>query len=586
MKPSAVGETGRQAPPPVSPPSTATAQTGPVATGRWLVLVVVLSAVFMQLLDTTITMVALPSLQKDLNATFADIQLVVAIYSLAFACMLVTGGRLGDIYGRKKVFLIGMVGFTLASALCGAAPDATFLIASRLVQGLFSGLMFPQVLSIIQVSFTEKERPKALAFYGATIGLGTVLGPVLGGWLIELDILGTDWRSIFYVNLPIGLLALFLGAVKINESSSPEASRLDPIGTVLLTTGLFLLILPLVIGRENDWPTWSLVSLAVSPLFLIAFFVYEARLTAKPGSSPLVPSGLFKERSFTVGLIISLVFFAGIPSFFMVLFLVLQVGFGYTPVGAGVITLCFALMVAVGSARSASVVKRLGTWTLAIGSGLIMLGMIGIMITLHYSGTDLKGWHLIPVLIVAGAGGGLFLAPCTGIILAGIKSREAGSASGMLATVQQVGAATGVAVAGILFFGLLGSNATHSSGTALPDLRHDLSVSGLPAAEQRNAVAGFQTCFDDRMNQKDLSATPPSCTAIERRVADSPAPPEIKAKVKAAVLEGAVPKARKEDFSLSFQKALYWQVGVFAISMLLVLALPKVKPTETVHAAA
>ncbi|MFD4529544.1 MFS transporter [Streptomyces sp. NPDC058470] len=547
---------------------------------RWVVLAVALSAIFMQMLDTTITMVALPSLQSDLGATFAEIQLVVAVYSLAFACALVTGGRLGDIYGRRKIFLIGMLGFTIASALCGAAPSSAFLIGSRVLQGLCSGLMFPQVLSIIQVTFSAKERPKALAMYGASVGLGTVLGPVLGGWLIDMDVLGTDWRAIFYVNLPVGLIALFLGMAKIPESSAGGARRLDVTGATILSAGLFSLILPLVIGREHDWPGWSLVLLALSPLLLAEFFVYENRLSKRADKSPLVPTGLFKERSFTVGLLISVVFFAGIPSFFMTFFMTLQIGFDYTPISAGVVSLGFALLIAVGSARSAAVVRRLGTKTLAVGTGLLLVGMAGVIGTLHWAGSDLRGYQLIPSLMVAGLGGGFFLAPCTGIILAGIRSREAGSASGMLATVQQVGIAIGIAVAGILFYGLLGSNADDASRSALPELRRDLAVAGLSETEQANVTAAFQTCFHDRMNQKDLTGTPESCARIEKEMANGPAPQEVKEKVQDAVTGTAVPEARKANFSDSFEQVVYWQIGCFGLSCLLVLALPKIRPED------
>ncbi|MFG2295719.1 MFS transporter [Streptomyces sp. NPDC048603] len=547
---------------------------------RWVVLAVTLSAVFMQMLDTTITMVALPELQADLGATFAEVQLVVAVYSLAFACTLVTGGRLGDIHGRKKIFLIGMVGFTLASALCGAATGSTFLILSRVFQGVCSGLMFPQVLSILQVTFSPQERPKALAAYGASVGLGTVLGPVLGGWLIDLDILGTDWRSIFFVNLPIGLLALLVGMAKIPESSAEGARRLDVIGAVILTAGLFSLILPLVIGREHDWPGWSLVLLGLSPLVLVGFALCERALTARPDGAPLVPTGLFRERSFSVGLLISIVFFAGIPSFFMTFFLTLQAGFGYSPVSAGAVSLGFALFIAVGSARSAAVVKKLGKWTLALGTGLLLIGMTGVMVTVDWAGTDLHGYQLIPSLMIAGVGGGFFLAPCTGIMLAGLRSREAGSASGVLATAQQVGIAVGIAVAGILFFGLLGSNAAGSSGSAVPELRRDLAAAGVPAPQQDRIVTGFETCFGDRMNQKDLTETPESCTRIERETAQSPAPQELKTKVQAAVLGKAVPEARKANFSDSFGQVVYWQLGCFALSCLLVFLLPKIRPED------
>ncbi|MCI3271304.1 MFS transporter [Streptomyces cylindrosporus] len=570
-------DTGVQAAaPPGAPPA-------PSATGnpaRWVILAVTLSAIFMQMLDTTITMVALPSLQSDLGATFAEIQLVVAVYSLAFACTLVTGGRLGDIHGRKKVFLIGMLGFTIASALCGAAPDSTFLIASRILQGMCSGLMFPQVLSIIQVTFSTQERPKALAMYGASVGLGTVLGPVLGGWLIDLDIFGTDWRAIFYVNLPIGLIALCLGMAKIPESSAPGAQRLDVTGAVILTAGLFSLILPLVIGREHDWPGWSLVLLVLSPLLLAEFFVYENKLTKLVDRSPLVPTGLFRERSFTVGLIISVVFFAGIPSFFMTFFMSLQIGFNYTPISAGLVSLGFAALIAVGSARSAAVVKKLGTKTLALGTGLLLIGMAGVIGTLHWAGSDLHGYQLIPSLMVAGLGGGFFLAPCTGIILAGIRSSNAGSASGMLATVQQVGIAIGIAVAGILFYGLLGTNADDASASAVPQLRSDLAAAGVAEAQQTQISTAFTTCFHDKMNQKDLTETPASCARIQQEMANSPLPQEVKQKVKSAVLGKALPEARKANFGDSFEQVVYWQIGCFGLSCLLVLALPRIRPED------
>jgi EmrB/QacA subfamily drug resistance transporter len=525
-------------------------------------------------------MVALPSLQSDLGATFAQIQLVVAIYTLAFACTLVVGGRLGDIYGRKRVFLIGMVGFTIASALCGGAPDPTFLIFARVLQGLFSGLMFPQVLSIIQVTFSSREKPKALAFYGASIGLATISGPVLGGWLIDLDILGMDWRSIFYVNLPIGILALVLGAARIKESSAEGSRKLDILGSTVLTLGLFLLILPLVLGREHDWPAWSLWSLAISPLFLLVFVLHELRLTRESESAPLVPMTLFRERSFSVGVLMSLLFFSGIPSFFMVFFIVLQVGFGYSAVAAGGVTLTGALMIGAGSARSPVVVRHLGTRALALGCGLLVLGAVAFMVSLNWAGTDLRAWWLIPALMIFGLGAGFFIAPNTGIILAGIRSRVAGAASGVLATAQQVGAAVGVAVVGIIFFGLLGSNAASATDSVTPQLRQDLAAAGLSEEQQDEVVGGLTVCFHDRTHQKDLSATPASCTAIEERMAAAPLPEDTKEAVRTAVVDTALTDARKDDFTVSLQQVLWWQIGVFGVSFLLVFLLPKVRDVQ------
>jgi EmrB/QacA subfamily drug resistance transporter len=554
--------------------------------GRWLVLAVVLTAVFMQLLDTTITMVAIPSIQANLNASFGEIQLVVAGYSLTFACVLITGGRLGDIYGRKRLFLLGMVGFTATSALCGAAPNSMTLVIARFAQGLCSGLMLPQVLSIIQVSFPNRERPKAFAIYGATIGLATVTGPVLGGSLIKLNAFNTDWRSIFYVNLPIGLFALVLGLPKMRESFAPKADRLDLPGAALVTTGLFLLVLPLVIGRQEDWPAWSIAMLVASVPVLALFFWFESRLTARPDSSPLIRTTLFRQRSFTVGLLISVLFFAGIPSFFFVFFLTFQVGLGYSPVLAGSVSLAFAVLVAVGSARSAAVAKRLGTWTLLIGTVLAVVGMLGVMLTVRWAGAGLTGYDLLPALAVAGLGCGLFLAPCINIILAGIRAQDAGAASGVLSTVQQVGAALGIAVIGIVFFGLLRNGGAASSSVAMPQLRTQLSAAGLSPAQSDQVVAGFRTCFEDKVAQKDPTATPASCALIQRQVAASPAPAATKAAIEQAVLGDAVPLARGNDFTHGMQIALFWQLGVFGASSLLILALPKVKPTGTTPAAA
>ncbi|HEY5985155.1 MAG TPA: MFS transporter [Streptosporangiaceae bacterium] len=550
---------------------------------RWLVLAIVLAAVFMQLLDTTITTVAVPSIQSSLDTTFGEVQLVLAGYSLAFACVLITGGRLGDIYGRKRLFLIGMITFTAASALCGAAPNGLTLVIARIAQGMCSGLMFPQVLAILQVTFPAREKPKAFAIYGATIGLATILGPVLGGSLIKLDLFGADWRAIFYVNVPIGLAALAAGLRQVGESRAADADRLDLAGVVLATTGLFLLVLPLVVGRDQGWPVWSLLMLIGSAPVLVAFAAYEWALTRRPGSSPLMRTTLFGQRSFSVGLVLCLVFFAGIPSFFFTFLLTLQVGFGYQAVSAGAVTLAFAIMVAAGSARSAAVTRRLGTWTLLLGCALLSVGMAGVFGLLRWAGTDLHGYQLIPALIVAGAGAGLVLAPLTSVILAGIKHTDAGAASGVLATAQQVGAAAGIAIVGLILFGQLGGNANSSAALAVPALHARLAAAGLPAPAADQVVAGFRTCFHDRANQNDPTAIPASCRRIEQQVAAAPAPPAIKARVASAVTGQAVPLARKDDFTRSLQHTLLlWQIPAFLFSGLLVFALPKVRPATTI----
>lgn len=544
--------------------------------GRWLVLVITLAAVFMQLLDTTITTVAVPAIQSNLGASSAEIQFILAGYSLAFACALVTGGRLGDIYGRKKMFLIGMTGFTIVSAVCGAAPDPTTLVVARLVQGAFSALMFPQVLSIVQVVFPRAQRGKALAVYGATIGLATILGPVTGGFLIDLNIADSGWRSIFYINIPIGLLALILGVMRIPESKVRNAARLDLPGASLVTIGLFMLVFPLVIGHDQDWPAWAFAMMAGGLLVLAIFGVYEHRRSMAE-TSPLVNTALFKQRSFTLGLIACVVFFTGIPSFFFVLLLTLQAGFTFSAVAAGTVTLGFALAVAIGSARSSEVTKHLGVRVLALGCVLLIIGQLGVIGTLTWMGSDLHGWYLIPSLFIAGAGAGLFLAPVTNIILAGVQTDDAGSASGLLATAQQVGAAVGIAVVGVLFFTLLGSNSTAASSSVQQDLRADLVAAGVPAAAQQQIITNFDRCFYDRTHAKDLSETPASCSAAQAQIATSPLPPAVTQKISHAINEVALPAARKADFSDTLRDTLWWHVGAFLFTLLLVLRLPRVK---------
>jgi EmrB/QacA subfamily drug resistance transporter len=457
----------------------------------------------MQLLDTTVTTVAVPSIQAALHATFGEVQLVLAGYSLAFACILITAGRLGDIYGRKRLFLIGMVAFTIASAACGAAPNALTLVIARIVQGACSGLMFPQVLAILQVIFPEHEKQRAFAIYGATIGLATILGPVLGGALIKLNLFGTDWRAIFYVNVPIGILTLGAAIQQLRESTAERADRLDLGGVVLVTVGLFLLVLPLVVGRDQGWPSWSIGMLYSSAPALAGFAVYEWWLTRRPRSSPLVRTTLFRQRSFSVGLLLCLVLFAALPSFFFTFLLVLQVGFDYEPVAAGAVTLAFAAMVALGSAGSSAAVKRLGTWTLLVGCALLAVGMAWVVWLLHQAGTGLHGYQLIPGLVVAGTGAGLVLAPLTSVILAGIQSEDAGAASGVLATAQQVGAAAGIAIVGIIFFGHLATNANASADTAVPQLRQQLDK--IPPTAAHLVVTGFRTCFRDRATEPRLT---------------------------------------------------------------------------------
>lgn len=550
----------------------------------WVVLAVVIAGAFMQLVDVSIVNVAIPSIQRNLNATYAQIQLVLVFYQLAFACTLITGARLGDIYGRKKLFLIGLTLFVAASALCGAAPTATVLVIARLVQGVGGGMMFPQVLSVIQVTFPPAQRGKAFGVFGAAIGIATILGPLLGGALIQLNLFHTDWRMIFYVNLPIGVAALLGAIFQLGESKAPGAPRLDVWGALLITGGTLLVVYPITVGREKGWPLWIIGLLAAAVPVLALFAWYETRKTRRR-DSPLLVMSLFKDRAFRAGILLLLVFFAALPPYFFLFSLYIQIGQGFTALGAGLAGFPFAVASGFASARSDVVARRLGNRVLAVGCALLVLGMLLVLLTVHLVGTHPHIYSFVVPLLVSGAGLGFFVAPVTNIVLAGIHAEGAGSASGVLSSVQQVGGALGVAVAGVIFFGLIGTNAANAGQQVGPALRAQLAAAHLPAPAVSGIIDGFQRCFDDRTHANDPTADPASCRAVERMALRSPAPPPVKQEIAVATGQAAK-RALGLDFSRSFQQTLLYEVALFAAAFGLVFTLPPVDPQAMGHPAA
>ena len=547
----------------------------------WVVLVVVLSALFVQLIDVSIVNVAIPSIQQELHASYGAIQLVIALYQIGFASVLITAGRLGDIYGRRRMFIIGMSGFTIASAICGAAPNEVTLVVGRLVQGAFSGLMFPQVLSVIQVTFPPRDRGKAFGVLGATIGLGTILGPLLGGLLIQWNPAGLDWRTIFYVNVPIGIAAL-VGAVRLlEESTAPDAPRLDLPGVAIITVALLAFILPITEGRDRGWPPWLVVLLLASiPLFVI-FFRYERWRTAQH-KSPLVLMSLFRDRAFTVGLILSFVAFAGVPPFFFSFSIYIQIGIGFSALGAGLATFPFAVGSASGATLSDRLTKKLGTRVLALGLAILVCGMIGLLLTVRVVGIHPHAYQFAPALIICGVGFGFFVAPVVNIILAGIHSEGAGSASGVLSTVQMMGGAAGVAIIGVIFFGLISTNASYAADAVAPKLRAEFSRLQVPAEAAQAIEQGFRRCFVDRAKENDPTKIPARCQAAQALVDRSPLPDEAKRRI-ATLVEpnGTITReAIARDFSRSFQQTLFYEIFVFGLGLLIVFRLPQVNPND------
>ncbi|ARC55532.1 Antiseptic resistance protein [Frondihabitans sp. 762G35] len=422
---------------------------------RWLAVVVLLFASFMDLLDTTIVNVALPSIEKSLEATPAQLEWIVSGYVLSFAVVLITGGRLGDIFGRKRLFLIGVAGFTLASASCAAATSGDMLVVSRLVQGGFGAIMIPQVLSIIQVLFAPKERAGVFGALGGISGMAAVAGPLIGGVLVTQNAFDLGWRSVFIINVPVGILLFVASCLCIPESKAEKRVRLDVPGVALVTAALFLLVYGLIEGRALDWPVGIWIMIVASPILLVIFTVYQRARDEKSGSA-LVPPSLFRSRGYSAGVITQFSFSASIGGFFLILVLYLQIGLGFSAIDAALATLPFSIGALVGSGVAVPLGPRLGKSLILVGALAQVAGYLWIREIVAARGNDLVGADMIVPMTLAGLGLTLLVVPLTDVALAQTSIANAGAASGVLGTFQQVGSALGVAVVGVVFFGIVG----------------------------------------------------------------------------------------------------------------------------------
>ena len=414
----------------------------------WLGLSVLLLAGFVTIFDLFVVNVALPSMQADLDASFAQIGFIVAGYELAFGVLLITGGRLGDLFGRRRLFVIGMAGFTLASALCGLAPSAEFLIGARVLQGLAAALLFPQVYASIRVNFDGDDSRRAFGLLGMTLGLAAIAGQVLGGWLVHADLFGLGWRSIFLINVPIGLFAI-AAARTIPESRAPQRPALDWMGVALVSAGLTLLLVPLIEGPGQGWPAWSLLSLGVA--VLLALFHRQQEQRRMAGGLPLVDMRLMAQRRFALGAVLVLLVYSTSSSFFLCFALLVQTGLGLDPFMAGSIFAPCSVGFVLASLAAPRLVARWGAQAIVAGAMAYAVS-IGLLIAqVWMAGAELVPARLIPVLVVVGAGQGFIMTPLLNLVLGFVDEAQAGMASGVISTVQQVGAALGVAVVGILF---------------------------------------------------------------------------------------------------------------------------------------
>lgn len=439
------------------PPPTSTAPVEPGASEpyrrRWLVAAVVLAANVMDILDATIVNVAGPSIRRDLGGGPTTLQWLSAGYTLAFAIFLVTGARLGDMFGRRRLFLIGSAGFTAMSAACAAAPSPAVLIALRVLQGGFGALMIPQGFGLIKEVFPDSEMPKVFAVFGPATGLPMLAAPVLAGALIDWNLWSTGWRLVFLINVPLGAFALPVALRVLPRRVSHPGIRLDLGGMALVGASLAAIIYPLIQGRAIGWPAWCFGMLAAGLVLLVAFVVHERRRRG----DPLIERGLLTNRRYLSGIAVVLAFFGAFGGLLLCVSLYGQLGEGWSPIQAGLALTPMVVGMMVGMGISAALVGRLGRHLLHCGVAIVALGTAGLALTVT-GVASASTWDLVPSLFVIGVGTGTSFGQLFDFILAGVRDAEVGSASGVLEAVQQLSSALGVAVLGTIFFSQFGSS--------------------------------------------------------------------------------------------------------------------------------
>jgi EmrB/QacA subfamily drug resistance transporter len=423
---------------------TVTAATGPV-TGyrwRWPVLAVVLVAEAMDILDTTTVNVAGPSVRRSIGGGTDLVQWLSASYTLALAVLLITGGRLGDRYGHRRMFLAGAAGFTAASAACGLSLNPGMLIAFRLVQGSFGAILLPQGISLIAAAFAEREIGKAFGLYAPVLSVAATAGPVVAGGLIRWDLLGAGWRLVFFVNLVLGAAAVGGGLRCLPADGPPTLNRLDGRGAVIVAAATLLVIYPLIQGRQAGWPWWAIASLAAGAAGFWLFARHERR-----SGAPLVEPALLHRRTYLAGTAVAVAFFAAAAGFMLVLSLYAQYGLGYSALGAGAMLLPATAGNVAGALAATRLVPRAGgRIVIQLGLGIAVAALAAIVLAVTVlAGTRPSGLTLAGPVLAFGFGLGAVIAPLFSTILAGITPAETGSASGSLGAIQQLAGSAGVA---------------------------------------------------------------------------------------------------------------------------------------------
>jgi EmrB/QacA subfamily drug resistance transporter len=434
--------------------SVGTAPATAAIPGRWVAAVVMTIAALMDMIDITIVNVALPTIRGDLDASGTQVAWILSAYMLAFAATLIVAGSFGDLFGRRRIFLLGIAGFGLASLGAGLAQNAEQLIAARVVQGVGAAAMMPQVLATFRAIFGGKERGQAFGLYGAILGFASAIGLVLGGVLTEADLFGWGWRTIFLVNIPVALFSLVATTLFVPETRDRAGRRPDLLGAGLLAAALVAIAYPLLEGRKLGWPAWNWLLLAAGVALLGLLGLVEAR-RHRPEIAPLLRPQLFRIPAFSAGLAVQFAFSAGLQGFFLAFALWLQAGQGFSPLRAGVTSLSFSVGGFLLAPVSVPLAVRYGRLVLVAGA-LLLAGGVGLVdLGAEHVGAGGSPWPIVPGLALGGAGLALLVIPLANVVLAAVPSSAAGGASGLFTTAQQLGGAIGVAAVGTVFFGYL-----------------------------------------------------------------------------------------------------------------------------------
>jgi EmrB/QacA subfamily drug resistance transporter len=421
---------------------------------RWAALFVILAAEVMDLLDALITSIAGPTIVRDIGGGQTLIQWLSAAYTLAMATGLLIGGRLGDIYGRRTMFLVGMTGFTTMSLACAIAQSPGELVAFRVLQGLLGAVMLPQGLGLIKEMFPPDDVAKAFGAFGPIMGLSAVGGPILAGFLVDADVFGWQWRTIFAINVPIGVIALVAGVRVLPAARRNRNLHVEFTSAAVASASMFLLIYPLIQGRELGWPAWTYAMIAAG---LLGFgLLARIEMTRdRAGKVTLMTPSLFRKKAFTGGIAVGMALFGALLGMSIVFTLFVQLGLGYSPYKAGLAGIAQAVGMVIGFIASQPLNARFGRRLMQSGALITIVGLALFVGTLHWAGDSVGIWALAPSLAVSGIGLGLTMAPFFDIVLAGVDETESGSASGALTAVQQLGGAFGIAVLGTVFFHVL-----------------------------------------------------------------------------------------------------------------------------------